>query len=66
MIFSHSFCLHVMNFVRSDWSRTQNVNKRADWLTLFPLVVQDSVIEELESFIDDNYNELSLNDPEKY
>ncbi len=27
-----------MNFVRSDWSRTQNVNKRADWLTLFPLV----------------------------
>jgi hypothetical protein len=55
-----------MNFVRSDWSRTQNVNKRADWLTLFPLVVQDSVIEELESFIDDNYNELSLNDPEKY
>ncbi len=30
-----------MNFVRSDWSRTQNVNKRADWLTLFPLVGTD-------------------------
>ncbi len=27
--------------------------------------VQDTVIEELESFIDDKYNELSLSDPEK-
>ncbi len=27
--------------------------------------VQNSVIEELESFIDDKYNEISLNDPDK-
>jgi hypothetical protein len=38
VLFSHSFCLYVSNFRHSDWSRTQNVNKRADWLTLFALV----------------------------
>ena len=25
--------------MHSDWSITQNINKRADWLTLFALVV---------------------------
>ena len=38
VLFSHSFCLYVSNFSHSDWSRTQNANKRADWLTLFALV----------------------------
>jgi hypothetical protein len=38
VLFSHSFCLYVSNFRHSDWSRTQNVNKRADWLKLFALV----------------------------
>jgi hypothetical protein len=39
MLFSQSFFLYVSNFGRSDCSRTQNVNKRADWLTLFALVI---------------------------
>ena len=37
-VISHSFCLYVTNFRHSVCSRTQNVNKRADWLTLFTLV----------------------------
>ena len=38
MLFSHSFCFNIVNFMHSDWSITQNVNKRADWPTLFALV----------------------------
>ena len=44
MLFSHSFCLYISNFRRSDWSRTQNVNKRADWLTFFTLVALGSFV----------------------
>jgi hypothetical protein len=38
VLFSHSFVSYISNFRHSDWPRTQNVNKRADWLTLFVLV----------------------------
>jgi hypothetical protein len=36
-------CLYISNFRHSDWPRTQNVNKHADWLTLFALVVDDKI-----------------------
>ena len=42
VLFSRSLCLHFVNFAHSDWPRTQNVNKRADWLTLFTLVLRCS------------------------
>jgi hypothetical protein len=31
------------NFTHSDWLRTQNVNKRSDWLTFFTLVDTNSL-----------------------
>jgi hypothetical protein len=48
VLFSHSFCLYVSNFRHSDWSRTQNVNKRGDWLTLFALVAHACTRSELQ------------------
>lgn len=35
MLFSRTFCLSVVYFTDSHWSRTQNVNKLTGWLTLF-------------------------------
>ena len=49
VLFSHSFCLHIVNFMHSDWSITQNVNKCADWLTLFALVVLGDIDIEIRS-----------------
>ena len=39
VIFSLLLFICFANFRHSHWSRTQNVNKRAEWLTLFALVV---------------------------
>ena len=47
MLFSHSFCLHVVNFRHSDWSIAQNVNKHADWLTLFALVYWTTMMNDI-------------------
>ena len=38
VLFFTAFVVMMLNFTHSDWLRTQNVNKRAEWLTLFTLV----------------------------
>ena len=38
MLFPRFFFLRFANFTQSDWPKAQNINKRADWSTFFPLV----------------------------
>ncbi len=44
VLFFTPFLVMILNFTHSDWFRTQNVNKCADWLTLFTLVDRDGVM----------------------
>jgi hypothetical protein len=46
VLFSNSFCLYVSRIsgILIGHARTQNVNKRADWLTLFALVTTHSLM----------------------
>ena len=39
------------NFTHSDWLRTQNVNKRSDWLTFFTLVYLTYICWEIDNFV---------------
>ena len=47
-------CVYISNFRHSDWPRTQNVNKRADWLTLFALVTWINTKKTIDTFHSNN------------